>query len=182
VDAERVSRPETSFTLTNGQSVTVRLVRPGDASLLVAMFRHLSESTRRLRFHAYTGSLPEERIWREAVALSDPDPTCHVALVAVLSDDAGEHIVGTSQLARATSDAVEAEAAVVVRDDYQKMGLGTHLLEQLLPIARSMGIQRIFGWIMTENKHMLQILRKTKLPIHTETHAGEMFAVISINP
>jgi GNAT superfamily N-acetyltransferase len=158
------------------------MVRPSDASLLVAMFHHLSESTRRLRFHAYTGSLPEERIWREAAAISDSDPTRHVALVAVLSDDAGEHIVGTSELVRATSDAIEAEAAVVVRDDHQKMGLGTHLLEQLLPMARFMGIQRIFGWIMTENRHMLRILRKTKLPFHIETHAGEMLAVISITP
>ena len=69
-----------------------------------------------------------------------------------------------------------------MRDDFQKMGLGTHLLEQLLPIARSMGIQRVFGWIMAENKHMLRIVHKTKLPVHIETHSGEMFVAISLTP
>jgi acetyltransferase len=146
------------------------------------MFHHLSERTRRLRFHAYTGNLPDEHIWREAVALSDLDPAREAALVAVYDDGADEHIVGVARLARATDEAVEAESAIVVRDDFQRMGLGTHLLTQLLPVARSMGIERVHGWVMSENKHMLQIVSKTSLPVHVETHAGEMFVVVSLTP
>ena len=182
MDTAQAAPPSTTFELSNGQAVTVRSIRPGDAPLLVAMFHHLSDLTRRLRFHAYTGSLPQERIWREAAALCDLDAARQVALVALLRDHTGEHIVGTTRLVRATSDAIEAEAAVVVRDDFQKMGLGTHLLEKLLPVARSMGIQRVFGWIMAENSHMLQIVHKTKLPVHIETHSGEMFVVLSLTP
>ena len=182
MDTVRATSLPSSFELSNGQTVTIRSIRPGDASLLVAMFHHLSERSRRLRFHAYTGGLPQERIWLEAVALADLDATLHVALVAVLEDDVGEHIVGVSRLVRATSEAIQAEAAIIVRDDFQKMGLGTHLLEQLLPIARSIGIQRVFGWVMAENRHMLRIVRKTKLPVHIETHSGEMFVAISLTP
>jgi acetyltransferase len=170
----------TTFELANGDTVVIRPIRSADAALLVEMYHHLSERSRRLRFHAYTGNLPEERIWREAIALSDLDPERQAALVAVSGDQEGEHIVGVARLARATADAVEAEAAIVVRDDFQKQGLGTHLLALLLPLAGSMGIKRIFGWVATENRHMLQIVAKTNLPIHRETHSGETFVVLSV--
>jgi acetyltransferase len=171
-----------SFELSNGQTVAVRPIRPGDAPLLVEMFQHLSDRTKRLRFHAYTGNLPQERIWRDAIALSDLVPARQAALVAVHHDDAGEHIVGVARFARATADATEAEAAVVVRDDFQRMGLGTHLLTRLLPLARSMGIQRLFGWVMSENRHMLQIISRTDLDVHRESKAGETFVAISLPP
>jgi RimJ/RimL family protein N-acetyltransferase len=172
----------TTHRLPNGQTVTIRVIKPSDAPLLVEMFRHLSDRTRRLRFHAYTGNLPQERIWREAVALSDLDPTRQAAVVAIHDDDAGEHVVGVARFARATPDAVEAEAAVVVRDDFQRQGLGTHLLTLLLPLAQSLGIERLFGWIMAENQHMMRIIGKTNLPVHRESHSGEMFVVISLPP
>jgi RimJ/RimL family protein N-acetyltransferase len=172
----------TTFTRSTGQPVTIRPIRSSDAALLIEMFHHLSEHTRRLRFHSYTGNLPQERIWREAIALSDLDPTRQAALVAVHQDGEGEHIVGVARFARATADAVEAEAAIAVRDDWQKMGLGTHLLTLLVPLARSMGIERFFAWIMAENIHMLRIVKKADLPMRRETHPGEVFVVVSLEP
>jgi acetyltransferase len=170
-----------NFELCDGQSVIIRHIRPADAALLVDMFHHLSERTRRLRFHVYTGNLPEERIWRDAIALSDLDPDRQVALVAAITAGADEHIVGVARLARAKADSVEAEAAVIVRDDFQRKGLGTHLLSLLLPIARSMGIERLSGWVAAENRHMLHIIGKTDLPIHRETRAGETHVVLSLS-
>jgi acetyltransferase len=171
----------TTFGLPNGQNVTIRHIRPGDAALLVEMYRKLSDRSRRLRFHAYTGNLPEEHVWQEAIALSDLDPDRQVALVASYQDDAGEHIVGVARFARANADGVEAEAAVVVRDDVQKMGLGTHLLTLLVPLAQSMGIKRLVGWVAAENRHMLHVISKTDLPIDRETHSGETLAVIHLS-
>jgi acetyltransferase len=170
----------THFELPNGLSVTIREIRSSDAALLVEMYHHLSERSKRLRFHTYTGNLPKERIWREAIALSDVDRDRQAALVAEYHEEGGDHIVGVARFARATADAVEAEAAIVVRDDFQRMGLGTHLLSLLLSLARSMGIKRVFGWVASENRHMLHIVKETDLPIHRETHSGETFVVLSL--
>jgi acetyltransferase len=170
----------TTFELADGQKVCIRHIRPSDAALLVEMFHHLSERSRRLRFHAYTGNLPEERIWREAIAFSDLDPDRQVALVAVHRNEADARIVGVARFARATANALEAEAAVVVCDDFQRMGLGTHLLTLLLPLAAAMGIKQVFGWVSVENRHMIDIIGKTDLPIYRETMAGESLVVISL--
>jgi acetyltransferase len=178
-----ITQPPTlpsTFELRNGKTVFIRSIRPTDAVLLVDMFHHLSQRSRLLRFHAYTGNLPQERIWREAIALSDLDAARQVALVAVFGAGADEHIVGVARFARATAEANEAEAAVVVRDDFQAMGLGTHLLRLLLPLARSMGIERIFGWVAAENQHMLRIISDTDLPTQRQTQSGETFVVISL--
>jgi acetyltransferase len=170
----------TKFTLSSGQTVLIRAIRPSDASLLVDMFHHLSERTRRLRFHTYTGKLVKERIWREAIALSDLDPTRQAALVAVHEDEIDQYIVGVARLARATAEDTDAEAAIVVRDDFQKLGLGTHLMSLLVPTARAMGIQRLCGWIMTGNKHMLHMIHKANLPIERDTRSGETFVAVSL--
>ena len=178
MDIARKSDLPASIELSNDQTVTVRLIRPGDAPLLVEMFQHLSERTRRLRYHAYTADLPLEK----AVVLSDLDPSLQAALVAVADDDAGEYIVGVTRLARASADAVDAETAVVVRDDFQGMGLGTHLLTLLLSTARSMGIERLFGWVMSENRYMLQLFKRANLPIHLEYHSGDVLVVVPLTP
>jgi acetyltransferase len=176
MDFARSSDLPATFELSNGQTVTVRMIQPGDAPLLVEMFQHLSERTRRLRYHAYTADLPLEK----AVMLSDLDPSLQAALVAVVDGDAGEHIVGVTRLARASAGAVDAETAVVVRDDFQGLGLGTHLLTLLLSIARSMGIGRLFGWVMSENRYMLQLFKRVNLPIQLEYHSGDVLVVLSL--
>jgi len=180
MDTNQIDDSATRFELSNGSSVTVRHIRPTDAGLLVEMFRKLSARSRRLRFHAYTENVPQERIWREAVAMSDLDPTLQAALVAVSNDNDHEQIVGVARFARSTPEAIEAEAAVVVRDDFQRMGLGTHLLKLLVPLAESLGIRQLTGWVSAENRHMLHVIGKTDLPLSQHTSAGETHIKISL--
>jgi GNAT superfamily N-acetyltransferase len=179
--AQDISLP-TTYTLPNGQSVTIRPIHPNDAPLLVTMYHRLSKRTRRLRFHSYTGNLPKERIWREAIALSDLDPARQAALVAVHQDDRGERIAAVARFARAQAEDIEAEAAIVVRDDFQRMGLGSHMLTLLVPMARAMGIEKFSAWVMSENMHMLHIIQKANLPIRRLSRAGEVHIIVSLEP
>ena len=169
-----------TVTLRDGRSVTIRRIRPGDALLLVDLYHHLSDRSKRLRFHAYAGSVPQERIWREAVALSDLDPLRQAAVVAVAQDEEAERIVGVARFARATPDDTRAEAAVVVRDDWQRLGLGTRLLMHLVPLAQALGITELYAWVMAENRHMIQLLQKAQLPMRAENQGGELLVTVSI--
>ena len=164
----------TNFELPSGQTVTVRMIRSADAPLLVEMFQRLSKRSQRLRYHAYTADLPLE----QAIVLADLDPARQVALVAVYRDDTGEHIVAETRFARASAGASVAETTVVVRDDFKKLGLGTHIFKLLVSIAGSIGIEMLFGWVMSENSYMLGVFRRTNLPIRVEHHAGEMLVEV----
>jgi acetyltransferase len=53
-----------------------------------------------------------------------------------------------------------AEFALVVGDAWQRRGLGRHLLERLIAIARERGVKRLVGQVLAENGPMLELTRK----------------------
>lgn len=164
-----------------GQSINLRLIQPQDAGLLVDLFHHLSPETRRLRFHLYMERFPEERVWREAISLSNLDPQRHVAVVAVITEtDGEEHAVGVARFARNTYTDTEAEIAVVVRDDFQRKGLGRVLVTTLAERARDLGITHFAGWVMVENVSLMQLIKKLEVKIEAQIVQGQQRVRVAI--
>jgi acetyltransferase len=111
--------------------------------------------------------------------LSDLDPAHQAALVATVQEEGDERIVAVARLAR-SENPDEAESAVVVRDDYQNQGLGTHMLRLLVKVARSMDIKCLTAWVMAENLHLLRITQKSGLNVYAETRHGETYIRVSL--
>jgi GNAT superfamily N-acetyltransferase len=152
------------YSTRSGQKVKLRLVKKGDAALLVDMFYRLSPETKRLRFHLYTAKIPEEMVWQEAEKLSDLDPQLQVAIVATLiEEDHLEHAVGVARFMRQTVEDTEAEIAVVVRDDFQRRGLGKHLLLTLADRARELGITHFTAWVVDDNIRLMKLIKNMEL-------------------
>ena len=53
----------------------------------------------------------------------------------------------------------EAECALVVEDAYQGKGLGRHLLERLIAVARERGVKVLVGLVLAENLPLLKLAR-----------------------
>lgn len=170
-----------SFTTLDKRQVTVRRITAKDTPLLVDLFHHLSERTIRLRFHTHLSHIPEDRLWEQAQALSDLDPAREVALLALVEEEGSEHAVGVARFSRASAEDIQAEAAVVVRDDYQGAGLGTHLAFRLIHVARSMGIKQFVAWVLPENIEVLRLINKLGLPFEQQTRMGETKIVANID-
>ncbi len=172
-----------TFTTTNNCTVTLRTVHKGDAPLLVDMFYRLSPETKRLRFHLYTLKISAEQVRREAEKLADLDPALQVAVVALHTEADGQpHAVGVARFARKTPAATEAEVAVVVRDDFQRKGLGKHLLLTLADKARPMGITHFSAWVMAENVRLMKLIRGLELKnLESDARHGEIKIRAPIN-
>ncbi len=165
----------------SGEQVLLRLITPEDTGLLVDLFHHLSPETRRLRFHLYTERLPEEKVWREAIILSNLDPQRHVAVVAtIIEADGEEHAVGVARFAREATTDREAEVAIVVRDDFQHKGLGRVLLTELANKARELSITHFCGWIMIENIHLTKLIKKLEVKVESEIVGGQQKIKVAI--
>ena len=164
-----------SFTTYSGQKIIIRLVKETDTDLLVEMFERLSPESKRLRFHLYTARIPEERIRQEAKALTAADPQQKVAVVATITEDDGqEHAVGVAHFVRANPKDTEAEIAIVVRDDFQRKGLGKYLLSMLASTARKRGVTHFTAWIMAENIRLMKLVQGMELKnMESETRHGE---------
>lgn len=171
-----------TFTTRSGQAVSLRLIRQEDTALLVDLFYHLSPESRRLRFHIYATKLPAELVWEEAEALSNLDPRRQVGIVGTYkARDDQEHAVGVARFARAEEEDTEAEVAIVVRDDFQRQGLGKHMLNLLTERARELGILYFTAWILADNIGMMRLLKGLDLKKYeSETHQGETLIRVPI--
>jgi GNAT superfamily N-acetyltransferase len=79
------------------------------------------------------------------------------AVAAVRSDGDHEEVVAVARF-HLLGDG-KAEAAIVVRDDHQGVGLGTQLLGHLLSLARWAGVTEFSGEVLASNTRMLQLLK-----------------------
>ena len=49
--------------------------------------------------------------------------------------------------------------ALLVADPYQGRGLGHHLMERLIKVARDRNVKRLTGLVLRENRPMLELLK-----------------------
>jgi acetyltransferase len=146
--------------LQDGTPVTIRPIRPEDEPLLVAFHRTLSEESVYFRyFHmmALSHRTAHERLLR--ICFTDYER--ELALVVDRRDpDSGEHrILAVGRLSR-LHGCNDAEFAMLISDPYQRQGLGTELLGQLLRIGREEGVDRVKAEILHENRAMQRVCGK----------------------
>jgi len=170
-----VTRRPVHTTIRDGSMITLRLIRATDASLLEELFYRLSPQSRWRRFHALTDGIPPERVTEQAGTMTNVDNrTQEGAVVAVVQEEGRERIIGVVRLARPPGqpDAAEAEAAVVVLDEYQGQGVGSALLQHMLQLARQMHVKRILAVFQPDNTGAIRLFRALGLPSRLETSHG----------
>jgi GNAT superfamily N-acetyltransferase len=89
--------------------------------------------------------------------LMDMDYDLNFALVGVVSERGKESIAAVARYAYSPADSF-AELALTVRDDYQNLGLGEHLLKEIIAFGCEHGYRRFKGVIDPGNKAILHIL------------------------
>ena len=145
--------------LRDDTAVTVRPIRPEDEPLLVQFHRTLSEESVYFRyFHLMTLNhrIAHERLTR--ICFVDYDR--EMALVVDKKEPDGTHeVLGVGRLSK-SHGANAAEFAMLISDVYQKQGIGTKLLEQLVQVGRDEGLDYITAEILHENRAMQRVCEK----------------------
>jgi acetyltransferase len=107
-----------------------------------------------MRFFSMVKTLSRDSLIR----LCHLDYNREMALAAVLHDDGGPRLLGVSRY-YLNPETGDAEFALVVSDAYQRQGLGRHLMQRLIAVARERGVQRLIGEVLAENAPMLRLMR-----------------------
>ena len=164
------------FTTRDGRKVKLRLMRPSDVPLLIEFFHRMSPETRRRRFHTGTENVSDDLVLQRAEELAAVDNAVLAgAVVAMYEESDGPHMVASVRLARDPNapDSPEAEAAVVVRDDFQGQGLGTELMRRLVLLAKKMQVKTIVAIFQPDNEDAMRLFRELNLPATTSIDHGE---------
>ncbi|MBL8397439.1 MAG: GNAT family N-acetyltransferase [Candidatus Accumulibacter sp.] len=148
--------------MANGNTVTIRPVRPEDAELEREFVKGMSDESRYFRFMETISELPLAMI----VRLTQIDYDREMALIATLVDDSKrEQQIGSARYVL-TPDGESVEFAIAVADEWQKCGLGRRLISALIDCARSKGYRAMVGDIMNNNHKMLRLLQRLGFTIH----------------
>jgi acetyltransferase len=153
------SKYVSTWTMKDGNEVTIRPIRPEDEPLMAKFHETLSDRSVYLRYFcslSLSRRVQHERLLR--ICFGDYDR--EMALVAELTDPStGERrILAVGRMNRLHAGN-EAEVAVLVSDQYQKLGLGNELLRRVVQIARDEKLSRVSAEMLTDNVAMRAITK-----------------------
>jgi GNAT superfamily N-acetyltransferase len=147
-------------TLRNGAVILVRPVRPSDEEPLQRLLYELSDESRYLRFMAHKSTHPHDEMQK----LVDADYSASMALV-VVNPETGELVA----LARYDLEPASglADIAFVVRDDWQRQGIGSCLMRRMIELGRAKGVAGFSADVLPGNLGMMLVFQQSGLCVQS---------------
>lgn len=163
----------------DGTPVTIRPIRPEDEPLMVQFHHTLSERSVYLRYFcslSLSTRVEHERLVRICFASYDRG----FALVADRKNpETGQHeVLGVGRFS--AINRFEAEAAVLVSDQWQGRGLGTELLSRVARVAREEQMRRLSGEILRDNLATQAIFKKVGFRLSLTDDPSSVSAVLEL--
>ncbi|MEM3357132.1 MAG: acetate--CoA ligase family protein [Candidatus Bathyarchaeia archaeon] len=140
--------------LKNGVQVLLRPIKPEDEKRFNEFLQSLSEETMRFRFFQILKDVSHDLLARYC----NLDYNREVTIIAEHQQDRRKIIGAGSVIVE--PDGKSGEFAVVVSDEWQGLGLGLKLMGHLIMVAKDMRLERIFGYVMSDNHKMLHMCAK----------------------
>jgi acyl-CoA hydrolase/RimJ/RimL family protein N-acetyltransferase len=158
---------ETVRTTRAGLEVLLRPVRISDEPLLKEFFYSLSDQSIYRRFMSARRDMPHERLQSFAVI----DYTKEMVLLATIQEEDSERVVGLGQYG-IDDQRHAAEVALVVRDDHQRRGIGSVLLQQLTVLAKKQGLLGFTAEVLVDNRAMMGLFESSGFSIEKRREGG----------
>jgi acyl-CoA hydrolase len=146
-----------------------RPVKPSDERLFQEYLYKLSERSVYLRFFQVRRDFPHE-LAQEMVAA---DYDRHMGIVGTLGTSDTAPIVAAGHWMMDYNENM-AEVAFSVSDEYQRRGIGSHLLHFLMRVARERRIHGFRANVIAGNMAMMRVFQRSGCILHTEYEGGEI--------
>lgn len=140
--------------LPDGIKLVIRPIRPEDAAYEQDFVRHLSDQSRHFRFMGTMQELTPDMLKRTTQIDYDRE----MAIVAVIQQHSHDAIIGIARYV-INPDFQSCEFALVVADEWQKKGIGSHLMNCLMAAAKAQHLLTMEGVILSANMNMLTLVR-----------------------
>jgi acetyltransferase len=164
---------ERTYTLTDGEEIHVRPIRPDDERFYKAFMEKMTPEDIRLRLFAPVREFSHQFL----VRMTQIDYAREMAFIALRSaSDGSEEMLGVSRFF-ADPDYEKGEYAVIVRSDLKGHGVGWILMRQLIGYAKSEGLKSLYGTVLCENTGMLTMCRELGFVIGRNPDEETSFAV-----
>ena len=136
----------------DGDDVKIRAIKPEDEPLWAEMIESLSPATAEYRFFGPVKEVTKSMLVRYCHI--DYDREIALAAVAQPKGKRKKRMLGVARLTIETANSEEGEFAILVRDDCQRKGIGSKLMEALIQAARDRHVREINGDVLAKNPGM----------------------------
>ncbi len=153
--------------LRDGYRVLLRPIEKSDVPLWLAFFSRLSVQTKYYRFH----NVPKEMTAEDALRYCTVDYDNSFAYVAEIGKGQERKIIAIARYYRLPNKR-SAEVAFAIEDAYQKVGLGTRLIQALVNVARENDISVFEAAVLAENAQMMEAFRDYGFHVSSELQDG----------
>lgn len=158
-----------TWKMANGETVSIRPIRPEDEPAMVKFHESLSERTvyqRYLQLLNLSQRTAHDRLTR--ICYIDYARQMALAVERTDPNTGDTRIIGVGRL-QGLIDVPEAEFSIVISDDFQKQGLGSELLNRLIAIGKAEGVKVITADILAENSAMQKISERAGFKLKRDT-------------
>ena len=159
---------ESRLELEDGSQLFLRPLKLTDESLLRELFYRLSPESIHYRFFQLLKSMPHERL-QEFLRIDYEADMAFVVLTSAMDEEA--EMIGIAHYLRDPRSNF-AEAAFLVRDDFQGRGVGTRLMAALVDAARRQGIAGFTADVLAGNESMLRVFHKSGHGVESRLEEG----------
>jgi acyl-CoA hydrolase/GNAT superfamily N-acetyltransferase len=146
---------KSSVQLKNSKIIELRPLLPSDEFAYRSFFYSLQEGTIYSRFFHYRRLFSHERIQKEVASV---DYRKNMTLIGLAPRSGHNEIMAIGSYAEGEDS--RAEVAFVVREDYQGLGVATHLLDALDKIAKTNGYKGFTANVLKENTGMIRVFQR----------------------
>ena len=168
ISSEAVYPVEIEHTMNFGDlELFFRPAKPSDERILQEFLYHLSEKSVYQRFFQTMKAFPHE-LAQDMVSLDYHEK---MGIVAILGGPGKGRIIANGHWILNLNNN-KAEVAFAVADNYQRCGIGTHLLRTLMRLAREQGINGFEGSVIGQNIAMMKLFKKSNCVLHTVYDSG----------
>lgn len=158
---------ETWIELKDGSKAYLRPLKLADESEVRELFYDLSEESIQTRFFRTIRAMPHEKLQELLKIDYDSD----MALVVFTEAAEQTDMIAIAHYAR-EEHTNYAEAAFLVRDDWQGKGIGTALIHSLVAAARSRGIAGFTAEVLVKNHGMMRVFHRCGFPVKSDMRDG----------
>lgn len=154
-------------TFKNGVTVWFRPIKPSDEDDMRKLFYRFSDRAVYYRYFAPIKSMPHKQM-QEYVNI---DYSNIMSIVGVVVEEGVERIIAEARYVH-LQDSAYADVAFIVDERYMGLGIGKHMLDLLITLAKKRGIKGFKADVLTENKPMLKVFESCRYPMHAVVKSG----------
>jgi RimJ/RimL family protein N-acetyltransferase len=151
-----------------GLTVHFRAIKPSDEEEMRRLFYRFSERAVYYRYFSPVKTMPHQKM-QDYVSV---DYSRFMSIVGIVEQGGVEKIIAEGRYVRHLDRPLCADTAFVVDEHYQGMGIALFLLELLIKTARERGVQVFTADVIADNKPMMRVFEKSKLPMRAVMEYG----------